>query len=144
MRIERSVLEAIRAVAERAYPHEGCGLLVGDAGPDGEAFVRRHLPVDNQSVEQGTSRNRYLIAPGDFLKAERAVTGEGLQIVGIYHSHPEAPAKPSAYDREHAWPWYRYLIVSVSRGTAGEARAWELVDDRSEFVEHTVAVEDSN
>ena len=41
---------------------------------------------------------------------------DGLEIVGYYHSHPDHPAGPSAFDTEHAWPWYSYLIVRVDRG----------------------------
>lgn len=143
LRIAPAVLEAIRRAAEAAYPLEGCGLLIGTAGSNGEARVRRHEPVRNQRVEAGRGSNRYEIAPADFLAAEKRLRGKALDILGTYHSHPDHPARPSEYDREHAWPWYRYLIVSVSGGVAGDARVWQLADDRAEFVEHTLHVEDS-
>lgn len=143
LRITAPMLTAIRRAAEAAYPMEGCGFLIGTAGSNGEARVRRYEPVHNQRVDEGTGRNRYEIAPGDFLAAEKKLRVEGLDILGTYHSHPDHPAQPSEYDREHAWPWYRYLIVTVSKGVAGDARVWQLADDRAAFVEHTLHVEDS-
>lgn len=143
LRIEPSVLEAIRGALEAAYPAEGCGFLVGEAGENGEAVVRRHEPVHNQRVEAGSARNRYEIAPGDFLTTEKKLRREGLDILGTYHSHPDHPAKPSEYDREHAWPWYRYLIISVELGVARDVRVWQLADDRMGFEEHTLNVGDS-
>ncbi len=76
---------------------------------------------------------RYLIGPDDVVALERQAARDGLRVVGYYHSHPDAPAIPSDYDREHAWPWYIYLIVSVRDGRATEARAWRLLGDRSGF-----------
>ena len=54
-------------------------------------------------------------------------------MLGIYHSHPDDPARPSEYDRDHAWPWYSYLILAVGRGAAGDLNAWQLRDDRTGF-----------
>src|SRR5262249_24429141 len=84
--------------------------------------------------------NRYLIAPEQFLTADRAARGAGLEVIGFFHSHPDHPPRPSAFDLEHAWPYYSYLIVSVRRGEAGEARSWRLAEDRSRFEEEKVEV----
>jgi len=54
-------------------------------------------------------------------------------VVGFYHSHPDHPARPSAFDLEHAWPFYSYVIVSVEDGAVADMRSWRLRDDRSEF-----------
>jgi proteasome lid subunit RPN8/RPN11 len=72
--------------------------------------------------------------------AERAAAAAGLEIIGFFHSHPDHPARPSAFDREHAWPWYAYLIVSVEDGRAVDWRVWELQEDRSAFVERPLEV----
>ena len=137
-----TVFQAIRREVEAAYPAEGCGFLLGR--PRTEALVRvtRHQPVVNARVEAGTGRNRYEIAPGDFLRADKAARAEGVEVLGTYHSHPDHPAKPSEYDREHAWPFYRYLIIAVERGVAGAARVWELSEDRSAFAEHILEIEE--
>jgi proteasome lid subunit RPN8/RPN11 len=146
MRVSRQALEEIRQHLVSAYPNEGCGFLVGnEAGPAtvGEpAEVTRQLPVANRREQGGAARTRYLISPKDFMDAEREAAAEGLQIVGTYHSHPDVAALPSTYDREHAWPWYRYLIVSVRRGMVREERLWQLADDRSAFVERTMHIQE--
>jgi len=67
------------------------------------------------------------------LEAERQARAEGLDVLGIVHSHPDHPAEPSSFDLEHAWPYYSYMIVSVSGGAAADQRSWRLRDDRSGF-----------
>lgn len=141
MQIERSVLDAIRQHLTAVYPAEGCGFLIGRHVGD-EVLVSVQRSVHNRRDANGAERTRYYISPGDFLSAERAATAAGLQIVGVYHSHPNVSARPSDYDREQAWPWYRYLIVSVMRGVVEQERAWELADDRSSFIEHELRVKE--
>ncbi len=90
--------------------------------------------IRSQANERTESReNRFLITPDQFKAAESAARTAGLQLVGIYHSHPDSPARPSEYDRDHAWPWFSYIIVSVKGGKADEAHAWQLKEDRSGF-----------
>jgi proteasome lid subunit RPN8/RPN11 len=135
LRIPAAVWREIERELEESYPYEGCGLLAGSAG--GEVAVAGHFPVRNRR-EGSEARRRYLIGPEDFLAAEQEARIRGLEIVGVYHSHPDAPAEPSEFDRENAWPWYCYLIVAVRCGRASEARAWQLRDDRSGFEERRV------
>ena len=142
MQIARSVLAAIRRHLVAAYPAEGCGFLVGAQRANGEVVVNRELPITNGRVADGAAQHRYLISPDDFRSAECEATVAGLQIVGVYHSHPDVAAQPSAYDREHAWPWYRYLIVSIVGGAVKDERIWELTDDRSGFVQHELRIEE--
>jgi len=132
-------LAEIRLHAETAYPHEGCGLMGGAS--DGEARrVTRLVPVPN--ARSDSPRNRYLIEPVDFLRAQTALDRDGLDVVGVYHSHPDHPARPSAFDEEHAWPRLSYIIVSVARGAAGDARSWVLADDRGGFSEEPITIEE--
>ncbi len=100
MRIAPGVLAEIRRHLAAAYPTEGCGLLVGTRGPNGDVVVRRQLPVPNRRAADGGGRTRYLIGPEDFLTAERDARQASLVVVGTYHSHPDVPARPSAYDTE--------------------------------------------
>ena len=116
---------------EAAYPFEGCGLLLGRA-EDGHKVVVQILPVAN-TREPEARHNRYLIPPEAVLKAEQQAAQEGLDIVGFFHSHPDHPERPSDLDREHAWPWYSYLITSVHNGLAAKTAAWTLSDDRGAF-----------
>ena len=143
VRIAPGVLAEIRHHLAAAYPAEGCGLLLGTRGLDGDVVVRRQLPVPNPLTAEGGGHTRYLIRPEDFLSAERAARQDSLEVVGAYHSHPDVPAHPSAYDTEHAWPCCCYLIASVARGDVREERVWELRDDRSSFEERQLVVKES-
>ena len=95
------------------------------------ARAQELLPVDDPGRE--TERNRFLIDPLDQLRVEKEARGRGLEVLGYYHSHPDHPARPSNYDREHAWPWYSYVIVSVERGVAKDLTCWVLAEDRGMF-----------
>jgi proteasome lid subunit RPN8/RPN11 len=75
-------------------------------------------------------RDRYWIDPADLLHAQKQARERGLQIIGVYHSHPDHPAIPSETDRQLAWAEYSYLIVSVQAGKAVEARSWQLNPER--------------
>jgi proteasome lid subunit RPN8/RPN11 len=126
---------AIRDHGRRAYPHECCGALLGatDSGSPGDKLVRAVLPAGN---ERGDSpQNRYLISSAEVRRMEEEGRRRGLAVVGFYHSHPDHPARPSDYDRQHAWPWYSYLILEVRGNGQGALRAWRLTDDRESFEE---------
>jgi proteasome lid subunit RPN8/RPN11 len=69
------------------------------------------------------------------MRAELAARKEGRDVLGFYHSHPDHPAEPSDFDREHALPFYSYIIVSVEKGRAVNLRSWELAPDRAKFLE---------
>jgi proteasome lid subunit RPN8/RPN11 len=123
--------QEIRAEGARAFPHECCGFLLGRL--DGERkLVRRLAPADNER-ESEARRNRFLITPEAYRAADRIARESGLDILGFYHSHPNAPALPSAYDLDHAWPWYSYVIVSVGGEGARQMTSWVLREDRSRF-----------
>jgi proteasome lid subunit RPN8/RPN11 len=129
---------AIRAHGEAGFPNEICGVLLGREA-DGHKTVTGLLPIENQ-FESDEQYHRFLITPQDMLRAERSARAQGVSVVGFYHSHPEAEAIASNYDRDHAWPWYTYIIVSVKQGRADELRSWTLRDDRSAFEEEPVTV----
>lgn len=140
MIIGGSVLAEIRRVLEAAYPDEGCGFLVGHV--DGDIKVRAQVAARNRREDDSAAATRYLIPPEEYLAVTGQVAVDGLEIVGVYHSHPDVPAAPSLHDRDHAWPWYEYLIVSVESGVASDVRAWQLMDDRRAFVERPVHIVD--
>ena len=120
----------IRAHGAETYPHECCGALLG-RDEDASREVLGVFPLRNRRDD--SPRNRFALAPDDVRAAERAARESGLELVGWYHSHPDHPARPSEYDREHAWPWYSYVIVSVGNGRAAEMTSWRLAEDRSRF-----------
>lgn len=123
---------AIAQQGEAHYPEECCGLLLGTFGTDGERTVSDLLPIAN--ARESTARHhRFLIEPLEMLRAERHARALGLDVVGIYHSHPNSPAVPSQFDLDHAWPVYSYIIVSTTADGAGDLRSWTLRADRSGF-----------
>lgn len=137
IRVPGAVLRAMREHAAETYPEECCGGLFGSDDGGGSRRVARAAPVDTEQIEQ--RERRYLIGPEQFAQLERQAEGEGHVLLGFYHSHPDHPAVPSVFDRDHAWPWYTYIIVPVAQGHAGPARAWVLAEDRSGFEEHDIS-----
>jgi len=129
----------IRSEGEKAYPDECCGVLLGALGETGEKSVTQILPVSNE-FSQGEQYHRFLITPENMLDAEKKARTFKLDVLGFYHSHPDHPAKPSDYDREHALPFYSYIITALEKGEAKEVTSWVLKDDRSEFIAEDVII----
>lgn len=138
MKTRQDVLDAMSRHACETYPEECCGVLLGtlDAG---DVAVEATRAVENRRPEQ--RERRYLITPEDYRTADRAAQASGLDIVGFYHSHPDVPPVPSQTDLEEAtFPGFSYIIVSVRNGRPAETRAWNLVPDRSRFVEDEIVL----
>ena len=133
----------MRAHLESGYPHEACGILIGEI--DGDHKITRDLFLASNAWtvenERESQRNRFLIAPDDFVRADREAGQRGLDIIGFFHSHPDHPAMPSETDREFALPVISFVIVSVWQGRATDTRSWVLRDDRSAFDEETIRAE---
>ena len=125
-------IESIRRHGEADYPHECCGLLIGTIDTGGSKTVDEIYPLAN-ACEEAAKRNRFLLAPEELLQADKHARSTRRDVIGIYHSHPDHPAKPSQFDLEHAWPVYSYIIVSVQMGRAAELLSWELASDRIRF-----------
>jgi proteasome lid subunit RPN8/RPN11 len=134
--VNSEIAESIRGYGARDYPNETCGAMLGLDGAEGRE-VRALFPLTNR--REDSPRNRFSITGDDFRAAEHAAKKQGLELVGWYHSHPDHPARPSEYDREHAWPWYSYVIVSVAAGEPREMTSWQLSDDRSVFQPEEIA-----
>lgn len=151
LHIEADHLRAIAQAVTASYPREGCGLMLGRrvfaAGDTDETdrTVTDIVPLvnawepslldytDTQEWEQGHSqRDRYWIDPADLLAVQRSAREQGLEIIGVYHSHPDHEAVPSECDRALAWPVYSYIIVSVVQGEATDLKSWRL-DDQNQF-----------
>jgi proteasome lid subunit RPN8/RPN11 len=139
-------LQTLHAHAEQQYPEECCGLLLGrsltDESEESRVQVEAICPAENVWEEQATlddeagilngKAHRYRIAPDFFLRSQTYARGNGWDIIGIYHSHPDQAAIPSEWDRQWAWPEYSYMIISVLQGVVRDVQSWTL-DDNSEF-----------
>jgi proteasome lid subunit RPN8/RPN11 len=134
--VHPDLLHTMIEQARHGYPEECCGALLGYTTDAEARVIVRVLPIPNRRDTE--RRTRYLIGPDEFRAADTRARAAGLDVIGFYHSHPDHPAIPSVFDREHAWPWYAYLIVPVHDARPGMPRAWRLADDRSLFEELTI------
>ncbi len=124
---------ALCAHLEAAYPNEGAGLLLGRAEGD-ERHVTAVLALPNR-WDGAEQFHRFLLTPKDILAGEQEAARRGLDVIGIFHSHPDHPAEPSGFDRDWALPWYLYTITRVVAGRVDHTRAWRLLEDRSGYTE---------
>jgi proteasome lid subunit RPN8/RPN11 len=132
LKISEALAGRIRAHGVETYPYECCGAILGrDAHNHGAREVLDLMPLANRRDD--SPRNRFEVTSEDVRLAENTARGQNLDLIGWYHSHPDAPARPSEYDREHAWPWYSYIIVSVQSGQPRDMNSWRLRDDRSAY-----------
>jgi len=164
LKIEASALEALRRHADEGYPLEICGFLVGAALDDGRS-VREAWPVRNaweddpelrrklfaareeaggeasaDAWEAADEGRRFLVSPQDILSSMKRARQAGMDLIGVYHSHPNHPPLPSDFDRDAAWPDWSYVIVSVRDGKTADTRSWVLVEDGSRFDEEEIQV----
>lgn len=116
---------------EASYPNEGGGFLLGEA-QDGAITILDIIEVENTFAEE-EQYHRYAMRPQDWMRLEDEADERGLSLVGYYHSHPDSPAIPSEYDREHALPNFVYVITTVMMAKATDMQVWRLRADRSAF-----------
>jgi proteasome lid subunit RPN8/RPN11 len=105
--------------ARREAPRECCGFLIGRPG-----HVSSVVEVANVALEA----TRYRVDPREHIALRRSLRTDprGLTIVGVYHSHPAAPAAPSSTDVAEAhYPDWAYVIVGLA-GRRAQLRAFDL------------------
>lgn len=138
--IKENVLKELEKHLEVAYPNEGAGLLLGVSGQTGKQ-VQAILPLENR-WEGSEQYHRFLLTAQDMLRGEQEAAQRGLDVIGIFHSHPDHPAEPSGFDRDWALPWYSYIITTVTQGTITRHRSWLLKEDRSAYDEEPIEILD--
>ncbi|MFP4296839.1 MAG: M67 family metallopeptidase [Spirulinaceae cyanobacterium] len=153
IKISSHHLEMIRHHAETDYPHECCGLLLGHIVADRKEVVKAiatqnswdaseaaaFAEATGQPPRDGEQNSNFSIAPAEMLRVQKQARVENLDIVGIYHSHPDREAKPSEFDCAIAWPIYSYLIVSVVQGKAETILSWVL-DEEGQFQAENIVI----
>jgi proteasome lid subunit RPN8/RPN11 len=135
LKLESQFIDRIREHARRSYPEECCGFLFGSS--EGETKRVRDLQELKNSSGENRSR-RYVIGPDEYRNAEEWAERKGLEVLGLYHSHPDHPSRPSQFDVDHALPWWSYIIISVERGNPAVISSWVLNDDRTGFGEERI------
>jgi proteasome lid subunit RPN8/RPN11 len=132
--IGTSKLCDIEDQVKKNYPLECCGLLLGTHIP--EKRVIEIYPVQNKNTER--THDRYEIDGKEFAIVDKEAARKGLEIIGIYHSHPDHPSVPSAFDTERAWFGYSYIIVAVEKGEKIEIQSWVYDEEKKQFEEEEI------
>ena len=143
LKLPPAIHDAIKSHAAAAYPFEGCGLLLGQSGGN-QNVVAALFPTPNTWPQESEKRVRFAISGADMLRAEIAAISQGLDVVGVFHSHPDCEPVASPRDLAWAaWPGYSYLITQVNGGVNGgvpaASRSWQLLPDRSGFIEEGIS-----
>lgn len=139
-RLSSQIAGDIRAHGAETYPYECCGALLGREIDENLREILGLYRLVNRRDD--SPRNRFSVTSEDVRDAEKAAREKGLDVLGWYHSHPDHPAKPSQYDQDHAWPWYSYVIVSVTNGMPEYMTSWRLADDRSGYASEDLEIPD--
>ena len=121
IRIDSEPWQAMVAHARRAYPNECCGAMLGTID-DGGKNVREAIALEN--AFEGAQAARYELRPEDLLKADKAARERGMDLIGIYHSHPDCDAYFSTTDLQNSCPWYSFVVLSIQKGEFHHANSW--------------------
>lgn len=145
LEVSRALERIVVETCEKAYPEEGCGLLIGPVPDRFDAPGRAVVVDDARPMPNGwdasAKTNRCLIDPRLLAKIETELSGTGRGVVGFFHSHPNAPAWPSPFDLANAWPCISYWIVRVDGGKAADSRSWQRTEDGRSFAEEEIVLE---
>jgi proteasome lid subunit RPN8/RPN11 len=150
LQLSAECARAIAAHAEATYPDECVGLLLGRLEGDTKLALAVYQAENRwagqvalaESDDPTSRRDRFYLDPRDYMRADRAAQAQGLEVVGIYHSHPDHPAIPSERDRVGAQAIggtsFAFVIQSVRAGSAAELASWLLVDEGARFEQEEV------
>lgn len=121
IRVETDAWAAMVAHARQAYPNECCGAMLGSIDADNKT-VRIAMPLENSYG--GAQATRYELRPADLLAADKAAREKSMDLIGIYHSHPDCDAYFSTTDLQNSCPWYSFVVLSIQRGEFDHANSW--------------------
>ena len=121
IRIESEPWEAMVSHARQTYPNECCGAMLGPVSGD-DKTVHAALPLEN--VFDGAQAARYELRPQDLLAADKAAHERHMDLIGIYHSHPDCGAYFSKTDLQNSCPWYSFVVLSIQKGQFDHANSW--------------------
>jgi len=132
--IDQCVVLEMHNHASSTYPEECCGLLLGKF----EDNLTRKLVKGSKRMENVFEKEeryrRYTIDPIKYMDAENEAAVSNEEIIGIYHSHPNAAARPSRFDLDFAWPLLSYVVVEVRDSKPADTKSWTLKEDHSDFL----------
>ena len=129
-------LDKIFRHGEETYPEECCGVLIAQITQKDRIIEARKMT----NINTRSKNTRYNIDPMDLMKLEDELDEAEQVMIGIYHSHPDHPAKPSDYDRNHAWPNLSYMVMRTTKGVTEKITSWRLNETRDNFVEEEIVI----
>ena len=135
IRLSESAVSTIRRHGRESYRDEACGALYGHLEGDAKDVVRAR-PLRNARDDE--RHRRFIVTADDYRHAEAEAATNDLSLLGFYHSHPDHPAYPSAYDLEHAFPFFSYVILAIEKADPKGLRSFVLSADCKEFLEEVL------
>ena len=136
IKIDSQAWETMVTHAESTFPNECCGAMLG--ATDGETkLVRESIALRN--AFEGAQAARYELRPEDLLAADKAARERGMDLIGIYHSHPDCDAYFSRTDLENSCPWYSFVVLSIQKGEFHHANSWLPNVDQTEAVKEPLS-----
>ena len=135
--LKQDIINSFLQHGEKDYPYECCGFILGHF-IDEKSVGTEYIAIPNTKGEN--KERRFLIDPMAYQNAEDLADEKGLSIISIVHSHPDHPDRPSEFDRNHAWPGFSYIIMSIKKGTSTGYRSWKLNQDRTRFIEEKITI----
>ena len=136
IRIVDTAYNDILTHSKESYPHECCGVLLGRSGNlKGVMRVRRASNTNEERAE-----DRYNIDPAELNRIDKEAREAGLDVLGFYHSHPDHPVNPSGFDRDRAFAFYSYIIVSVLEGAVDAIKSWSFEEEGEPFSEEEIRI----
>ena len=135
--ITQEIVDTFKSHGETDYPYECCGFILGQY-KGLESFGVEYLPASN--IKEKNRERRFLIDPLAYQKAEDEADSQEMSVISIVHSHQDHPDQPSDFDRDHAWPGFSYIIISIQNGKATSYRSWQLNENRKFFIEENIKI----
>ena len=129
LRLPSAMVDEMVAQAFDELPNECCGIMYGRDTVEGRVVDR--LEAVPNVFDETERYHRFSISPKQLMEAEKKAGDEDRLVLGFYHSHPDHPARPSEYDRQHAWPFYSYVIVSIAKREPVDMTSW-LLDEKTQ------------
>ncbi len=124
IRIEPDAWREMVAHAQSTYPNECCGAMLGAISANGGAGKTVSIALPLENAYTGERGSRYELRPEDLLRADREARSRNLDLVGIYHSHPDCDAYFSQTDLQNSCPWYSFVVLSIRHGAFDHANSW--------------------
>jgi proteasome lid subunit RPN8/RPN11 len=125
IRISKPAWDTMVSHVESTFPKEGCGLMIGSDG-----LVQEAVPLPNSYT--GPQEDFFVIDPKDLLRVDQESRDRGLDVLGVFHSHPDCDAYFSKRDLENSCPWYSYVVLSIKKGRFDHANSYRPDFDQTE------------